>query len=498
MKFYQNKLFLQFILILIFGLGFAVRMVDLKDPPLDFNPTRQLRSAIIARGLYYRTNSDADPVKRDLALDHFAAMERLEPPLVEHLVAATYRLMGGEFLWVSRIYTSIFWLIGASALYAVGQQMASSLAALMGVGYFLFMAFTIRASRSFQPDPGMVMLILLSVWALFQWSTSRSWKWAVSAGILGGLTALTKVAGAFFVGGSAVGIVLFVASNSLLSDSSKISSRAKRILFGLRDPQIWVIAGLMVAPAVLYYFLGIGEQSSGYFSNWTIISRWRDVLDPAFYMRWLLRVDDILVSSIVILSFVGSLVTNARNRALLWGLWGGYFFFGMTFPHHTVTHDYYHLPLTAIVGLSLAPIADLAIQKIRLQPKVVQMAFIGVVAIFFGANAWIGRSILVGEDFSEHPAFWQTVGNAFPADGRTYALTQDYGARIMYYGWRKVSVLPPNTAPENFEDRTSGASFFVVTSKNQFSPALRQYVTKKYPELGLGYGYQIFDLREKK
>ena len=126
------------------------------------------------------------------------------------------------------------------------------------------------------------------------------------------------------------------------------------------------------------------------------------------------------------------------------------------------------------------------------------MAFIGVVAIFFGANAWIGRSILVGEDFSEHPAFWQTVGNAFPADGRTYALTQDYGARIMYYGWRKVSVLPPNTAPENFEDRTSGASFFVVTSKNQFSPALRQYVTKKYPELGLGYGYQIFDLREKK
>jgi len=37
--------------------------------------------------------------------------------------------------------------------------MASPLAALVGVGYFLFLPFSIRASRSFQPDPGMVMMI---------------------------------------------------------------------------------------------------------------------------------------------------------------------------------------------------------------------------------------------------------------------------------------------------------------------------------------------------
>ncbi len=43
--------------------GFGVRMVNLKDPPLDFHPVRQLRSALIARGLYYQANLSADPAK---------------------------------------------------------------------------------------------------------------------------------------------------------------------------------------------------------------------------------------------------------------------------------------------------------------------------------------------------------------------------------------------------------------------------------------------------
>ncbi len=34
--------------------GFAVRMLDLTDPPLDFAATRQLHSLILARGFYYQ------------------------------------------------------------------------------------------------------------------------------------------------------------------------------------------------------------------------------------------------------------------------------------------------------------------------------------------------------------------------------------------------------------------------------------------------------------
>ena len=39
--------------LLILAAGLALRLFDLTDQPLDFHPTRQLRSAIIERGMYY-------------------------------------------------------------------------------------------------------------------------------------------------------------------------------------------------------------------------------------------------------------------------------------------------------------------------------------------------------------------------------------------------------------------------------------------------------------
>ncbi len=46
-------------LALMLLVGFALRMYDLTDPPLDFAPTRQLFSAIKARGMYYQYVTDA-------------------------------------------------------------------------------------------------------------------------------------------------------------------------------------------------------------------------------------------------------------------------------------------------------------------------------------------------------------------------------------------------------------------------------------------------------
>jgi hypothetical protein len=36
----------------LLALGIVLRLINVTDPPLDFHPTRQLRSAIIARGMY--------------------------------------------------------------------------------------------------------------------------------------------------------------------------------------------------------------------------------------------------------------------------------------------------------------------------------------------------------------------------------------------------------------------------------------------------------------
>ncbi|MEX0787473.1 MAG: hypothetical protein WD040_01605, partial [Anaerolineales bacterium] len=53
-------------LVLLIG-GLAVRMIDLTDEPLD-RPSRQLRSAILTRGIYYRLLPDPDPIEAEAAI----------------------------------------------------------------------------------------------------------------------------------------------------------------------------------------------------------------------------------------------------------------------------------------------------------------------------------------------------------------------------------------------------------------------------------------------
>jgi len=84
---FQTKVIWIICLVGILIIGFGLRLTDLDDPPLDFNPTRQLRYAIIARGYYYERSPNLDPDSRAMAISHKDSMERLEPPVFETIVA---------------------------------------------------------------------------------------------------------------------------------------------------------------------------------------------------------------------------------------------------------------------------------------------------------------------------------------------------------------------------------------------------------------------------
>ena len=90
-------------LLLILGLGFAIRLYDLTDLPLDFHPTRQLLSALKARGMYYQTLStgDVSAEQRSFAIQQWKVRASVEPVFFERIVAFTYRFTG-EQVWVAR------------------------------------------------------------------------------------------------------------------------------------------------------------------------------------------------------------------------------------------------------------------------------------------------------------------------------------------------------------------------------------------------------------
>src|SRR3990172_1565348 len=105
-EYYEHPWMWKVVLVIILLAGFAIRMFDLTDLPRDFAGTRQLFSALKARGMYYQYVTDAPAWQREAAI-RLGNTGTVEPPVLETIVSQTYRLTG-EHLWIARIYSSIF------------------------------------------------------------------------------------------------------------------------------------------------------------------------------------------------------------------------------------------------------------------------------------------------------------------------------------------------------------------------------------------------------
>ena len=497
----RTQIVLWVVLVGLLGLAGFIRLLDLTDPPIDFHPSRQLRNAVIARGIYYQMLPNADPDLRQQAIALANAAGRYEPPILETIVAWTYRVMGGEYLWVSRIYSTLFWLVGGLALFFLTRRMTTADGALAALSYYLFLPFSVQASRSFQPDPQMVMWFLLSVYCLCRWSDAREWKWAILASITGGLAVLVKIVAVYLVGGAGVAIVLL----ALAAQDDK-RGLIRRVLSSW---QVWVMVLLMVIPPAAYYLAGRPEGASGYFSQW-IGPLAHLILSPSFYVRWISFLHAWLDLTLILLGLVGVLLSIPRNRTLLLGLWIGYGIYGLTMPYQMYTHNYYHIQLIPIVALSIAPVAQVLVERLAQQAKLWQWAFIGLFIMAIAYSSWVARSVLMAEDFRSEPAYWQEMSKALPVDGKIIALTNDYGLRLLYYGWCNVGLWPSSGEQDlselrgsgkdfqqQFTNRTAEYGYFLVTAQGQLNkqPELSEMLYTHYPMVVKGDGYMVFDLR---
>jgi 4-amino-4-deoxy-L-arabinose transferase-like glycosyltransferase len=318
-----------------------------------------------------------------------------------------------------------------------------------------------------------------------------SWRWAILAALLLGLATLVKIVIAFFIAAVAIAAVL--------------------LAHGWRKfwkfPQVWAMAILMILPAFSYYIIGGGERSGEYFVSWTL-----DLIhllsSTKFYLQWMTFIGSLFGLPVIYLSIIGMLLLPPRGRTLLVAVWIGYLFYGLTLPFQMYTHSYYHIQLVPIIALGIAPIAHLVIEQIKGQERFWRSLLVGVILLGVGYPAWVARSTLIAEDYRHEVPFWENIGEAIPPDYDVIALTQDYGYRLMAFGWRKVSLWPLSTtlmearggsidAQNEFEARTEGMEFFVVTALGQYEkqPGLQE-ILENYSVAAQGDGYIIFDLRK--
>ncbi len=479
-------------------LGAGLRLVNLTNPPLDFNPLRQYYSAIIARGMYYEMAPNTDPLLRQKAINLWKAEDIYEPSIIERIVAVAYWLVGGEYLWIARLFSIFYWLIGGLALFDLARRLISPDGGVVSLGIYLVLPFGVTASRSFQPDVFMVMWIILSILFLVRWEESRAWKWAILAGIAGGMAALLKPWAGLFPAFTAILLVL-----------TGWGWKA-----ALKNLQVWAAAGVMILIPGLYYFVIIGGRSSGYFAFWTIGFSFL-LRQPSFYVYWINHLRTLMDFSFLVAGLAGTVLLPRKGRAVCLSLWAAYFVFGLLMPFQIHTHDYYSLPLVPVVALGIGPVGDLVLSHLARQTRMAHWMGIAVMIFALAYPAWIARSGLLGVNYRGEPGGWRKVGEALPADKTVIALTRADGMLVKYYGWHSVGIWPSttdfnltqlrggNTDP-NFERffnaQIAGKDLFLVTEFADLDaqPNLKAYLTAHYPITGKGDGYVIYDLHARK
>jgi hypothetical protein len=487
------------ILVLLLALGGVLRLLDITDPPLDFQPSRQLRNSLVARSIYYSLLPSATEEQRDLSASFARAVGQYEPHVIESIVAVTYLFTGGESFAAARIWETLFWLAAGVALFDLMRRTTSPWAALIGLAFYLVLPFSVQASRSFQPDPLMTSAFVAGIYFLYRWSDSplllgegqgvRSWKWAILAGVFLGLATFVKIVIAFFVGTAAIALVLF----TLKKDFWK-------------SKQVWTMAVLMVVPALLFYVILHHGRSTEYFFAWTV-TLINLITSTDFYSKWLAFIGSLFGLTMIFLSLAGALISTPRLRWLLISLWLGYLLYGLTLPFQMYTHSYYHIQLIPILALGLASAVNPLVEKVSDLGLGWRVSVIGLVVVIVGYHSWVARSILIAEDFRHEPAFWKGVGDAIPANADVIALTQDYGYRLMLFGWRKVDLWRLNTDlsearggeqdASDFAELTTDEEYFLVTAFGQLEkqPDLKK-ILEQYPIAAQGDGYVLYDLRK--
>jgi hypothetical protein len=477
----------------LFSLGIGLRFIDLTDPPLD-GAYRQLHAAIIARGMYYQMLPGADPEQRQLAMDLWHFEDIFEPPIFERIVAVTYLLAGGEQLWIPRVYSILFWTIGGLVLFNLARKWTSLDGAIGALAFYFVLPFGAIISRRFQPDPFMVMWVLIAGLALYNWEEKRNFLSGIWAGLACAIAIVVKVFAVFFIAGMAIAIVLI----------------SGKLINSLRNKQIWLMAGIMIfIPAVVYLLLRPGSQ--GYITFWSF-SFIGLLTQPSFYVRWFQLLDSLIGGVILFISLAGVIILPSKPRVMLIGLWIGYLIFGLSEPWQIHTHDYYSIILVPFVSLSLAPLASVFFNKLSQQKKFWQFAFIGIAIIALAFPSWNVRVELVANDSRINWMAWTRLGKSLPKDGEIIALTDDYGTYIEYFGWRLVMLWPTsqdldlvrirggNNEPDfqkYFIEQTQGMDYFLVTAiyDLQNQPDLKTYLYNHY-QYSKGDGYILFDLND--
>lgn len=481
--------------------GFGVRLFHANQPPLHFHPTRQYRSLLIARAYYLERASSVPEWQRSVAQISRESQGLLEPPIMEYLVATGYHIVGGERFWVPRAVGAFFWVVGGVFLFLIAERVAGGAAAVLSTAFYLFAPFAVVASTSFQPEPLMVALLLIAVYAIIRYYDAPSNVRMLTAA---GISAL-----AFFV----KPITLFPILGVFLALAVGMLGLRRT----LRCWQCYQFVIVSLLPLALFY--GYTMMAGGLIRTQAQASFIPGlVLTPFFWRGWLGNIDLVLGLPYLLVGFVGLLLIRDRFAWLVAiGLWAGYVALCLVFSYHIATHDYYHLVLIPIIALSVGPLGTLILQHILSpgSPWYARAALPAIAILALVLAVGKAERRLWTPDAHHKMRTAVEIGEHVKHSTNTVYLSADYGLPLEYHGrlsgrawpltsdleWERLADLSVRSAEERFGAwfAPGAPDYFIVADMREFEAQddLKQFLFANFPLLVQESQYLVFDLRSE-
>jgi hypothetical protein len=505
---YINQItFFRLLVISVFFItAFGIRIYRITEPPLDFHPTRQYHSALIARGYYFEHLPSTPQWQKDIAIKNRQLVGLIEPPILEHLAFWGYRILGGEYLWFPRAMSTVFWLIGGVFLFLLAKKISSTLdAALFSTAFYLFLPYGISASRSFQPDPMMVMALIISLYTIWQYFAQPSKLRLIVAAAISACALFIKPMSVFIIFGAFIPLAIYCFG-------------IRRALF---NKNTLIFVTIVFLPSVIYY--GYGLLIAGFLkkSTQSILLQWL-LLTSKFWRGWLAQIEKALGLVPFIAGLLGIFMfCKGKAKVMIIGLWIGYLVYATMFPYATHTHNYYQLPYIPIVALCLTPIADLVVT--RLNQTCTKLAWripvfaVMVLSIFL--VLYHVKKQLFHPHFENHIKISKEIGELVHHNSKTIALASPHAYSLMYNGelsgvsWPCAGNFMVNAyqkgqsqitinLKEVFESlwKKHEPEYFIITNFKEFAKQapLRRFLDERFTILAKNKNYLIYDLKKAK
>jgi hypothetical protein len=440
----------------------------------------QYRSAILARSFYFRVTDSIPDWRRQANANSVQNFLTREPSITELFTAVGYKLFGREDLGIPRVITSIFWIVGGFFLYRIAKGWVSHEGAIAATAYYLFVPLGVIISISFQPDSLMIMMYIISLFAILQYYENPAWNMLIAAAVLSGFAILAKP------------LVFFVVTAAFLGPAFYQFEGLRRFV----NKKLVVFFVICYLPSVLYYGYGIlftGDLMRQV--EWSYLPQL--LLTRGYWRDWMQTAIDVVGLTPILAAIIGiPLVQRGVFRAFLLGLGGGYILFCLVFTYHIRYAGYYHAQLIPIVALSFSSLASLLIRQIRRSTNGLYWSSFyaaAVVLLLFINLRNINRMIWSSPGIEQRETAEQ-IGEIVGHSRKVVYVASYYGIPLEYYAELTGTYWPRDISDHgsvlgrnrilSVEDRLEKLGFipeyFVITALGEYNTYhgdLRYYLT---------------------